>query len=417
MRHVLGSTFALLFLVTAHGAAQDHATGWAFTGQHYRDPALGRITPQGAVVTIIPGSPLGVPSPGFTMDLDNRTYVLIDPNGGLLMVDPLGIVVRTVSLPVAHGSACDVMLDLSGDYLVASRSSPQSSILRVDRNTFAVQTLWSTTLFGMASFARHVDSGDFMVLGSVAGTVGFYRLASDGSAVKTLTSVGLCYASRITAVPGTGTFVTLLVPGFPPTMSVGLSEISMAGSLKGILGLSGTVGWALGADRGTSARPRLGLSLSQSFRLYDWNTKAVTTLSPTFSHFSCVRPDRFRNVATERVGPGRWVVHLDFPGEVGRLYAFAVSVSGVRPGVPLADGRRLLFNPDAVTVLGLRGQLGPILQGYAGQLDMAGRARGVIDVGAAPPWRGVPIWVQAVTLDRNASLGIHTIADPVLLIL
>jgi len=151
--------------------------------------------------------------------------------------------------------------------------------------------------------------------------------------------------------------------------------------------------------------------------LYDLNTKAVTTLSPTFSSFTHVRPDRFRNVATERLGPGRWAVRLDFPGEVGKLYTFGVSVTGVRPGVPLADGRRLLFNPDAVTALGLSGQLGPILRGYAGQLDVAARARGVIDVGAAPPWKGVRIWIQAVTLDRNASLGILTIADPVLLIL
>ena len=60
---------------------------------------------------------------------------------------------------------------------------------------------------------------------------------------------------------------------------------------------------------------------------------------------------------TEAQGPGRWKVRLDFPGEARRAYAAAISLSGIRPGVKLADGRRILFNPDWLSVASLLGLL------------------------------------------------------------
>jgi len=122
-------------------------------------------------------------------------------------------------------------------------------------------------------------------------------------------------------------------------------------------------------------------------------------------------------VATERRSAGCWDVRLHFTGQGGSAYAVGLSLSGVRPGLFLPDGRRICFNPDALTAPSAAGQLAPIFTGQAGVLDTAGRATARLDVSALAPLAGLRVWIQALVLDPRAPLGIRTVPDPVVLVL
>jgi len=89
-----------------------------------------------------------------------------------------------------------------------------------------------------------------------------------------------------------------------------------------------------------------------------------------------------------------------------------LSLSDVRPGVPLPDGRRILLNVDNLTALSLSGRLGPLFAGNVGKLTPSARAMAVLDVSSLPVLKGLPIWLLAATLNPQAPLGIQTISDP-----
>jgi len=50
-------------------------------------------------------------------------------------------------------------------------------------------------------------------------------------------------------------------------------------------------------------------------------------------------------------------------------------------------------------------------------LDGQGRGQAAHDVSGPPALRGVSAWIQVVTIDSGAPLGLATIADPVQLTL
>jgi hypothetical protein len=95
-----------------------------------------------------------------------------------------------------------------------------------------------------------------------------------------------------------------------------------------------------------------------------------------------------------------------------------LNVTGTRPGVPLPDGRRINFNFDALARLLLINEHLPFFRNHVGVLDGSGEGTAVLDVRKmAEVVQGIRLWVQVVTFHRSASLGIHTIADPVPLVI
>jgi hypothetical protein len=99
-------------------------------------------------------------------------------------------------------------------------------------------------------------------------------------------------------------------------------------------------------------------------------------------------------------------------------YALALSLSGVRPGVLLPDGRRLPLNVDALTHAVLFGGLGHFLSfASVGRLGPLGLAFTYLDVSRLPGVSGIRVWAVAVALDPAAPLGLGTISDPILIVL
>jgi hypothetical protein len=111
------------------------------------------------------------------------------------------------------------------------------------------------------------------------------------------------------------------------------------------------------------------------------------------------------------VGPRTWQVHLSAPGYPGKGYFAALGASGVRPGVSLPDGRRILLNPDILTALTGGNRVPMIWKPGPGILDSKGRAMAVLNLRGTRPL-GMPIWIAWIVLDPKAPGGIAYIPDP-----
>jgi hypothetical protein len=402
--------FALCLASSA--VAQDHQA-WIFTGDPRSDPALGRVTTAGVVTTLLPRAYFYSASPGFAVDLDDRSYVLANPNTrGLLIVDAKGTVIKSVGLP-GSGGVQDVVLNAAGDYAVLAWLPGGGGILEVDRRTYAVKTLWFGSQFGTAcGFLRDADTGDFIAVKGAP--VELLRIAEDGSSISSIATLTIGRTGQIAQDLGTGAFMSLVYP-YPPSNWCPLYAVSSRGRVTTISGVP--MGDVAAADRATSRHPRVVLATFSGLNFYSHHTQIVTPFARLNGMVTHLQPEASRNVATEARGPGRWVVRFDFPGEARRAYAAALSFSGIRPGLRLPDGRSMLFNPDAISVASLLGHLAPYYLGQVGILDAQGRGQAVLDVSRLPPLRGVSIWIQALTMHPAAPLGLATIADPVQLTL
>lgn len=132
---------------------------------------------------------------------------------------------------------------------------------------------------------------------------------------------------------------------------------------------------------------------------------SATTWPATFRFW------RDRNIQTVKTGPKQWRIHLSCPSYPGRGYVAVVGASGVRPGVPLPDGRTVWINLDPVVQLSLGNRLRPFFDPGPGQLTFHGEAAGSIDLRSLPPTGGVPIWIAAAVLDPLAPGGVAFIPD------
>lgn len=408
MRSTLMSMLAGLVALSVSGPAQDHPTGWVFTSFANNTAVLARASLTGAVTTIWTSTPLAF-SPSFTVDADNRNYIVWAPSG-LLRITPAGTVLATLPLP-AGTSVSHMELDDDGHYVLAAQvPNGPKGLVRVDRITGRLTTLFhSATGPFVAEFVIDIDTGDYLCTGGLPFAPLAFRVARNGSAVMTLATFTPWAGGDVVQDLRTGDLLVHFAGSFPPTNTSGIVIVSKNGGSRGFLGLN-PFGFGLGADRMTSASPRLAIGRLAGIQFVDLNTRSVTTLFSGGLYPDALSPDRFRNVVPVQAGVKRWDVYLSFPGEGGRGYLAVLSATGVRPHLVLPDSRRILITPDGATVLSLAGLLAPHFTGHAGALDAGGRARAVIDISRLPGLSGVRIWIQAATLGPG---GFASIADPV----
>jgi len=182
-----------------------------------------------------------------------------------------------------------------------------------------------------------------------------------------------------------------------------------------------------GFDLQTAARPRWVLTgttptLSGTV-LYtmDRSTFAVTSMAVRNRPYSSTwifNMDfafyRGRHLQTVRTGSRRWDIRLSMPRFAGKTYLLAAGLSGVRPGIPLPDGRRINLNPDNLVVLTLGSRIPAVFRPGPGVLDSAGEAVGKLDLSASGTL-GIPIWLAAAVLDPAAPWGIAYLPDTVVM--
>jgi len=109
-------------------------------------------------------------------------------------------------------------------------------------------------------------------------------------------------------------------------------------------------------------------------------------------------------------------LQLSFPGEAGRAYAVGFSVSGIRPGIPLPDGRVVSIVPDALTAASLTGGIPGVLDRTVGTLDARGKATVNVDTNRfGSALKSLRLWAAAVVLDPQAPSGVAQVVGPTVL--
>jgi hypothetical protein len=424
-RHVL-VLFAILGLLAAGVVAQPHTNGWSFSGSvSATSPTpvcLGKIDSQGALTTILSVAqlPANVYPNGAMIDHDDKTYVMALLSkviaGSLIQVDSNGTILQTIQVlstpPMSGGGYTqDVTLDQNGDYIVAigrGGGAPATGLLKVDRSNQVTTVFMGAPFSDPVAVTIDASTGQFVVLDR--GSLAVFGIAPDGSAVTTIgASPTTSVRTQIDHDPASG---DLFFAGYQSSASF-LFRMDALGSVM-TLGTGGLMTYGVHLDRASSATPQAILgaaSTASGLYVMDLNTNAIATLASLSSvTLQKVFPDR--DVSTLRRSPGVWEIALHFAGEAGNGYVVGLSLSGIRPGVLLPDGRRVPLNVDNLTSLSVNSLLGPLFVGGAGTLNAFDRGMAVLDVSSLPVLKGIPVWALALTLDPKAPLGIRTIADP-----
>ena len=145
------------------------------------------------------------------------------------------------------------------------------------------------------------------------------------------------------------------------------------------------------------------------------NIGIVANISP--ARFLGMTFDKSRNLAPALIqAPNDRTIRISFPGDAGKGYVLAMSLTGCQPGIVIPDGRTIPLMPDLFTVLTTQGPLGNILTGNMGMLGASGEAFAHLDanpLGLAA--RGIRVWVAAVSLGGPS--GISQISHPLLFVL
>jgi len=406
------TALAVLFGLAAAGAAQPHGTDLIVGSTSGR---IYRLTPTGTATTI------GTFGSGLmnmlTVDADNRHIVVLNTSPlQVLRIDPLaGRIVATVwSGAPFSGTISWIEMDQDGDYLVTDpgSSSPRTSYLfKVKRDGSGVTTIFQQVNALFNAFTVDKSRGDWIIgdfnvrammkidrstrtVKTIVplGTTGLQGAVQDPQGLEVYVDASSS-ASVVSYNPFTNV-VTTLTTGLQ-TNSIGIDRSPAGDGTLLFVGLTnGTIqkvsrtGTNLGAIGSVGGNP-FGIAV-----------------------------DHGRNVAPQLVtAPNNRVIRLDFPGQPGRAYVLALSLSGYSPGVTLPDARVIPLNIDQLTLLTARSPLPPLLVNNIGILSAQGRATVQLDLNPLTPFiSGVRIWMAALTLDPAAPLGIGEISAPVLIV-
>jgi len=400
-----------LLAVAAGAGAQNHPENFLLSGS-----SIQLLQGNGTFNTIYnnPGSAHGV-----TTDLDNRNVIYSVTD--LFRVDPVTMVVTTV-FPAGLGGSNNVTIDHNGDYIMTGigPGSSNYSLFRIRGNnltTIASMTSTSGTFSLTGGLLRDIDTGNFVlqVYGGSAGPHPIISVAPDGTYTTLVTNISTLGGPRyeFTQDIRTGNFYV----GINDSAQGYLVQATRSGVTTVVATNPDRFAFnALVADRASSAAPRLIHPYIQNLYYTDLKTFAVTSVAVNGSSVSPRDVDiwQARTIQPVRTAPGRYTLRFSFPGQAGLGYVAGLSLSGVRPGIPLADGRIILLNPDVLLFLSVNNLLPGIFNVGPAVLDKNGEAQGTLDVSALPPL-GIPVHLVVLVLDPRAPAGIAVVSDPYVL--
>jgi len=391
---------------------------------------------------------------GFQMDADNRRVVFTaekyngtstlatGPQAGLFRIDPATLTLETLAGPdtLRFFRPYKVLVNQDGDYLVGAQSLVWNgsayvsdyAVYKIDRLKRVTTFLTSLGLGRPARFTRHIgvdiDTGLYLVCDdyySYQPTTIQYpvlEVRHDGSVQTWNPGIGYGWFGYYNAPQNhrtgdlegpQGVQAFQLRRGTAPRTT--LANLSLP--LKGLV-LSADF------DLQTAARPLwVGLGYSsiggfQSSYVFHvdratFATSWITTdpsqgrIDYDFAFY------RGRHLQTVKTAPGRWDIRISVPRFAGKPYVLVAGMSGVRPGIPLPDGRQVNLNLDPLTVATLFNTVPIIFQPGPQVLDANGEAVGRLDLNplGVPLPIGIPLWFALAVLDPGAPLGIAYLPD------
>lgn len=416
----------LIALLATPVVAQPHPM-WFFTsgGSNTNPVVLGSITSGGAVSTIlqVASLPANVYGQNATLEHDDDTFAMTIiskvMNASVLRVDSVGQILQTIQVDSTNpqqggGFTYGIAQNQDGEHIVilGNGGGSTADVLAIDV-TSTIRTLHSgAPLVAPTAVAIDIDTGGYAIYDTRNRAV--YMLAPDGATITSITSLATGVTSsghQLSQDLRSGDF--LLGAGVNQTAAI--MRINVGGVTT--VSVSGWSVYGLHPDRASRTAPTAIYSSARPYGFYtaDLNTGAVTTINgglPTTAYPSVFPP---RELASVKTGTGQWTVRLRCRGEAGNGYAIALSLSGVRPGVPLPDGRHLCFNIDKLSTLSLNGTLGSVFANNIGTINALDRAVATLDVTSLPgvAGSGARVFLQAITQSPSAPLTIQTIPDPI----
>ncbi|MBN2489830.1 MAG: hypothetical protein JXQ29_03155 [Planctomycetes bacterium] len=427
---------SLLLVVLAAGlAAQPYAGDFIIAGSWYSTmDTVARIDRSTLKFSTLLGRLNTTSTSAYNVEVmmaENNSdfYVFSSSLKSVFLVDAAGTLLKTVFDGTAVlGTPYDMALDQNGDILIGDYAR---GIFRVDRTT-GISTLILTTLqlgTTLRAITNDIDSGNLLIADGtnrikrydiVTGAVTSISPAAPGAfryQVEQDHATGRIYTGTCcsTATSGSGMFVfdpstqlwqTLVGATNPPLRAWYAHRFDRRVQSAGNnLIYSWVCGFAIANNFSALA------SLTEQGVI----TTLVTGGTPATGVLTAygMEIEGSRNAVSLRTAaPNNRNIDLSFPNEGGKAYVAALGLSGVRPSIPLGDGRVVNLTPDQITWASLSNWLPGIFGPPTGVLDAFGRATLKLNanvLGAAI--RGQPVWVAVVVLDPKASAGIAVVAE------
>jgi len=400
----------------------------------------------------------------FTMDIDNKkvisfvrgtTSTSYTLRSGIYRTDPATQTVATVYThpDLFYSTVYPSCINQDGDYmcdcyvrLTSPTTTYQYMILKVDNLGTTINTFFSSTNLGwqgsttMYSIDNDIDTGNYHVKvynSNSANNVryGFLTVSQDGSKFTTWStggSYGLYtssydgnvrdwstgnYVTKYSQTlyeltPGTNSRTTLWNIGYPGGMSLYYACRSDLRSAPDFRLVFGAYHLRTNSQNQTYYAPTVGMvdmkTYASTFTVCD--PQGLT--APTNNYPYCFDFYQGRHVQTVKIGPKKWQLRFSCPQYALKRYVAAISLTGYKPAIPLADGRKINLAFDFYTQMSLYGLLKPFFDPGPQILDGGGEAQGTLDFSLLPSV-DIPIWIALVVVDPAAPSGIAYLPDTI----
>jgi len=463
----LAVILAVLVLLSGAVAAQYHhpvymvGGDWTTSTSTLYNRGIYKADHTGSTINVSLLVPLHYYCNAFIMDFDNKNVVVAmsgttstsssygTPRGGLFRYDVANKVFTriygyTQPSTMGYTTAYDVKVDHNGDYITncyeyrRAYPSPEDRVWRIDRVSGQVTTLLASTCVGRPAYWRrqtciNIDTGHLLLPDSTSQTVGtqvhhpILELALDGPVCSwwywsapvgnwdTLSPshYGTPQNHRNGHVEGPyreyayqirhgGSKTTLCrLGGFPPGIT------RFVGGVEFDLATAPSQTWIGTPNKSTSPYEMWLCRIDRA--QCSTMTSALVWRGP-YCHSRDFDFYRGRHIQTVRIAKHKWDVLLDCPQYPRKTYVLALSLSGVRPGIPLSDGRNINLEFDLLTFMSVNGLLGSMFNRGPLVLDANGWAKATIDSSSIGPL-GCPLWLAMAVLDRQAPCGIAYLPD------
>ncbi len=361
--------------------AEDNKHFYALSAHYGAVARIVKLDASGTIVSIIYTGTPALMHHAVNMHLDQNGYLVVfDCSGStngpshFFEIDPkLGLLSTIASMPRGDSFYGSAVADIdTGDYL----AFVNDTVFRVDRVTRAVTSLVNTGMrIARMSFAQDTLSGK-----GYAGTYGapaLFELDLNSNSWKTLntTNLGGTYGIKFDRRVNATMNSMVVAHGRFSSSPNGISVFDTVGTM------TSTTTWAGGTG---TPMP------------YSIEVEGTREVQPIL-----------------RIPPNGRQIRLSFPGHGGKAYVCAVGISGIRPGLPLGDGRVIYLVLDQIATHCLQGALDPFIPNRIGVLNAAGEATTGLDLNLlGNAVQGMPVVFQVVVLDPSASKGVAVIAEP-----
>jgi len=364
--------------------AEDNTNFYALSAHYGAAAKIVKLAPDGTILSTVYQGTTALMHHAVNMHMDqNGKLVVFDCAGSstgpstFFEIDPAtGVLTTIATVPRGDSYYGSAIQDEGGDYL----SFVNDMVHRVDRVTHAVTTLVNTGVrIARMSLGQDTLTG-ICYAGTYSGSASLLELDLTQGTMKTLNATGLG-----------GTYGLK----FDRRVNAKMNRMFVAhGQFS-----SGTNGISIFDTTGTRTA------------VTSWSAGSGTPMpySLEIEGTREVQPILFQS-------PNDRQILLNFPHHGLKSYVAAIGISGIRPGLPLGDGRLIHLVPDAIAIASLQGAFDLFIPKRVGVLDAKGRAVSGLNLNLlGKAVQGLSVVFQVIVLDPKAPAGVAVVAEPYVL--